>query len=235
MTNIHKINFKHNSEILAGIKVAKNESDLSNLFFLHGGGKSDKNRTLYLAEKLLEKEIVSLAFDHSGSGESVGEMKKSSLQKRLEEVKSVLNQSSFSKPLTICGSSMGGYIALKMLETDLPIENLILFCPAIYDKKAFSVNFNEKFTNIIRQKESWKNTDIFEILQNFQGNLLIFIGDQDVVIPQEVIELLDKNSSKTKKKKIVKLENFTHNLHLELSKNEKITNFVLENISEFLI
>ncbi len=149
--NIYKFNFKADLESLSAIKVASSENDKPSILFLHGGGQADKYRTLYLAEKLSEKNINSLAFDHSGSGESSGKMSNSSLKKRFEESEKALSFCSNSE-LTVCGSSMGAYVALKTLELDLNIKNLILFCPAVYDRKAFEINFDDDFTNIIRKK-----------------------------------------------------------------------------------
>lgn len=233
MKSVYKFNFKADTETLSAIKVVKNENDKPNLLFLHGGGQADKYRTLYLAEKLLDENIDSLAFDHSGSGESSGEMNESSLEKRCKEAEEVLQLCSESE-LTVCGSSMGGYIALKMLEIDFDIKNLILFCPAVYDKEAFKMNFDEQFTNIIRQEESWKNSDVFELLKNFKGNLLIVIGEDDEVIPDGVIELLNKYSSNVNKKKIIKLKGVGHIVHKELTEKEGLADFVLENVVEII-
>ena len=74
-------------------------------------------------------------FDFSGHGESSRELKKDCLEKRVHEAKSVMHQfCSEEKPLIICGSSMGGFIAIKLLEF-FKISTLILLCPALYTKK----------------------------------------------------------------------------------------------------
>jgi len=41
------------------------------------------------------------------------------------------------KPIAVYGSSMGGYIAIKLLERFLNIKSLILFAPAVYDSRKF--------------------------------------------------------------------------------------------------
>lgn len=231
--NTKKIEFHVSNEKIVGLAVSKNDTDIPSFLFVHGGGGSDKYRTLYLAERLLSHDISSLAFDHSGSGESTGFLENSSLTKRYNEALGAIKFLKKDRPLTICGSSMGAYIALKLLEKE-SVKNLILFCPAIYDARAFSVKFNDGFTDILRQKESWKNSDIFSALEKFNGNLLIFIGKEDEVIPKKVIELLDKVSRNVKKKEIVIVPNCPHKIHTWLSEHNDITDNVAEKISGFL-
>jgi len=228
-----KIEFNVLNEKIAGLVVSKNDADMPSFLFVHGGGGADKYRTLYLAERLLSHDISTLAFDHSGSGESTGLLENSSLAKRYDEALEAIKFLTKDKPLTICGSSMGAYIILKLLEKE-NVKNLILFCPAIYDARAFSLKFNDGFTDIIRQKESWKNSDIFSALEKFNGNLLVFIGKEDEVIPEGVIELLDKSSQNARKKEIVVIPNCPHKIHTWLSEHKDITDEVVEKISEFL-
>jgi pimeloyl-ACP methyl ester carboxylesterase len=234
MNNLFPFQLENKNNILAGIKVAQEKDDLPNFLFLHGGGLADKFRTLYLAQKLLTKNISSIAFDHSGSGESSGLMKNSSLFQRCQEAEQIIKNFLPTNNLTICGSSMGGYVALKMLELDFEIKNLILFCPAIYDRQAFKVNFNQDFSNIIRQKKSWEKSDIFPFLKKFTGNLLIFIGENDKIIPREVIQLLDRYSLQVKKKEIVILPKMSHSLHKKLAQDEELTDFVVDKIKKFI-
>lgn len=231
-TNTKKVNFNVCGEQLAGIVVSKSDADIPSLLFLHGGGGANKYRTLYLAERLLTYDISSFAFDHSGSGESTGMLEKSSLQKRHNEAVEAIKFLTKEKPLTICGSSMGAYIALKLLGIE-NIKNLILFCPAIYDARAFSAEFNNDFTAIIRQKESFQNSDIFSVLEKFEGNLLIFIGQNDEVIPKKVIDLLDKSSLNTKKKEIIIIPGCPHKIHTWLSEHRDIADEVAKKVSEF--
>lgn len=228
-----KIKFNVSNEKIVGLVVSKNDADMPSFLFVHGGGDADKYRTLYLAERLLKYDISSLVFDHSGNGESTGSLENSSLQKRYTEALEAIKFLTKETPSTICGSSMGAYIALKLLEKE-SVKNLILFCPAVYDARAFSVRFNRGFTEMIRQKESWKNSDIFSALENFNGNLLIFIGEEDEVIPKGVIGLLDKTSCNVKKKEIVVIPHCPHKIHSWLSEHKDIADKVTEKISEFL-
>ncbi len=87
---------------------------------------------------------------------------------------------------------------------------------------------------MIRKNYSWKNSDIFSALKKFNGNFLIFIGNNDEIIPKEVINFLDKSSTNTKKKEIIIIPNCPHKIHTWLSKHKDAADEVAEKISEFL-
>lgn len=198
--------------------------------FLQGGSKSS-DIFIYLAEQLNNRGINSLLFDHSGFGNSEGKKEDSSLEVRFNEAIKASNL--LNEPLNVCAFSMGGYIGLKMLE-NCQINSLILFCPGIYTKNAFNINFGPKFTRIIKEKESWRNSDIFKPLSKFTGKLLIIIGDKDEIIPNAIINLLDKAATKTSKKEILYLPNCTHSINEFLENNPEQLEIVLNKISEFL-
>ncbi len=150
------------------------------LLFLHGAAGSDKERTRYLQNLLTEEHIESFTFNFTGYGGN--NLSASSLEGRLQEADEAIQNFHLQEPFNLCGSSMGGYIAIKLCEK-YKVENLFLFAPAVYTTKAFKLKFDEKFGETIRQKESWKDSDAFTILKHFTGNVVIFIGDNDEVIP----------------------------------------------------
>lgn len=181
--------------------------------FLHGGGDySIKERIYDFAEPILKKKINILTFDFSGHGESTGQIKESSLKKRVMEAKEVINQFVTESPIIFSGASMGGYIALKILKS-YNVKTLILFGPALYDAKAYDVRFDQGFTQIIREPESWGNTDALKTLENFEGNLLIVIGEKDEVIPPGVIQLIYHHAKKARKKEIYIIPNCPHKIN----------------------
>lgn len=204
------------------------------IVLLHGGGRmSGKERTSYLSERLLKRKLSSFAFDYSGHGESTGLLKESSLKKKFNEALQAVKVAGIAKPMTVIGASMSGYLAIKLLN-HCQIENLILFCPAIYDRQAFDVKFGADFTEIIRKKEGWRNTDILSTLNHFTGNLLVIIGEKDEVIPADVIRLIDQNSTNVKKKKIVIVPDCTHQIHHWLMENPETADKVSDIITEFI-
>lgn len=194
--------FDVNKETLAGIILAKNDTTIPpKCVFMHGGGSGVKERVCGIAEPIINHNINILAFDFSGHGESTGELKKGNLKKRVKEAKNAIQLFASHKPLILCGASMGGYVAIKLLEY-VKVDTLILICPALYDKAAYEVQFDAGFTDIIRESQSWRNTDVLDLLKSFTGKLLIVIGDKDEVIPQDVIDLIIANSQKAKKKEL---------------------------------
>ena len=184
------------------------------------------------AKPVVEQGSSIGAFDHSGHGESTGEEKKSSLEKRVREACAVIDGFAGDSLRTVCGSSMGGYVAIKMLEK-YPLQNLILYCPAVYDKAAYSVPFDSGFTEIIRQPESWKNTDAVGILENFHGNLLVIIGSEDITIPKGVIELINNHASNTKRKEILIVPGAPHAIHSWLGDRPQEAAKVANKVAEF--
>ncbi|MBI2057473.1 MAG: alpha/beta fold hydrolase [Candidatus Yanofskybacteria bacterium] len=230
-----KINFKVGKENIVGKILGKNPEKLSDFILFHGAGKSTKERAKeFFDESLFDVVSSIVTFDFSGHGESTGELKKSSLRQRVAEAQTAIELFTTKEKLTVCGSSMGGYIALKML-TLYDIKNLVLFAPAIYDKQAFDVQFDQGFTEILQQSESWKNSDVLESLEKFSGNLLLFIGKDDEIIPRGVVDLVDKHSVKVVRKEIIRFDNCPHAIHAWLDSHSPEKKQVAEKISEYYL
>jgi esterase/lipase len=219
-----------NEELSGAIYSAQDKSP--NFVFMHGAGKGGKFRIFPYLEFLMQKGLSVLAFDFSGHGDSTGKLNESSLEKRMNEARSVIDKYADQKNLTLSGSSMGGYIALKLLDF-YDVKNLILFCPAIYDRKALKAQFDEKFTNIIREENSWQNTDIAESLNKFKGNLLIVIGQKDNIIPKNVIDFIYDNATSSNKKEVLWIKDAPHDVHTWLSDHPDEMKQVINKIVEF--
>jgi uncharacterized protein len=224
--------FQVGGETLDGLEFS-DESENPSLLLVHGAGQSVKERTNYLSERLLKRGIGSFAFDHSGHGGSTGNLNESSLEKRIQEAIEAAKFLDNNKPITVSGGSMGGYISLKLLDY-LNVQSLILFCPAIYDEVAYKLQFNENFTKAIRREESWRDSDVLRSLEKFTGNLLVIIGEDDEVIPEGVIELLDKHSINTKRKEIIKIPNCSHQIHRWLSEHTEEANRITDKMIEYI-
>jgi pimeloyl-ACP methyl ester carboxylesterase len=228
-----RINFKVGDEDLNGKLFFTDESKDCEIVSLHGAGLARKERIVYLLDDLAKRAPINAGiFDFSGHGESTGKLEESSLKKRVEEATAFLNEHIVDSPVVI-GSSMGAYIAIKMLDVVTP-ETLILFCPALYSGEAYTVPFTKKFTEIIRKPNSWQNTDVLPLLQNFRGNLLVFIGTDDVVIPAGVIDLINENSNKVKKKAIVRIPNAPHAIHAFISEHPEVKEMVVAKVLEYI-
>lgn len=206
---------------------------MSPLLFLHGAGTSDKEITTYLQDALHMYSIGSYAFNFTGHGGDKKAMATSSLAKRLKEAEQAIQNFHLTGPLNLCGSSMGGYIAIKLLEK-YQVDNLILFAPAVYAAEAFALPFDTSFTEVIRTKDSWKNSDAFSILKNYTGNVLIFIGDKDEVIHRELLRLIDQSLVKVQSKEMITIPHCPHTIHRWLSQNKEWSEIVAKKITHYI-
>ncbi|MDH2432635.1 alpha/beta fold hydrolase [Pokkaliibacter sp. MBI-7] len=160
---------------------------------LHGAGQSHRGRFHWLREALWQRGIGSLALDMPGHGDSAGVLKQSSLRERTGQALRVLATQPWAAPLTVVGASMSGYTALR-LSTAVPVANLVLMVPAAYHRDAYSMRFDQGFTGLIRQPGSWQYSDAWERLQAFRGNLLLLSGQEDEVIPTEVLQRYEQHA-----------------------------------------
>lgn len=213
-------------------------SDLSTLpphfVYLHGAGIGIKEGIHSIAPTIINTGINILSFDFSGHGESTGALRKSSLKKRTREATAVIDQFSSKQPLIVCGSSMGGYLAIKMLEF-YQIELLILFCPALYNENAYRMPFDQGFTEIIRKPNSWEKTDVLPLLQSYTGKLLIIIGEKDEVIPSGVIDLLMRHSISAEKKELYIIPDCPHRIVKWITEQDDERLSLQKKILEFII
>ena len=181
------------------------------LLMLHGGGRANKNRFSSMRRSLYEKGISSVAFDFSGCGDSTGIRARSSLESQVTEACRVVETLALNKPVSIMGASMGAYVAVKLLSV-YPVSTLILMVPAMYAATAYTVPFAGGFTQIIRKPESWADSDAWELLSKFEGNLILVTAELDDVIPQDVIRRIIRSASRARTKKIITVPGAPHRL-----------------------
>ena len=242
--NKKHITFNVGKETIAGIILEnENSSHVPQCVSFHGAGASVKETLLnVIAEPMSDQALNILTIDFSGHGSSTGILTQGSLKKRVLEAQAAINGYASTQKLVVCGSSMGGYIAIKMLES-YPVDTLILFCPALHDGNAYDVQFDQGFTDIIRKHESWRNTDVTKVLEAFAGNLLIVMGEKDTVIPAGVIEIIDRCTPNTRKKEIYTIPECPHKIDLWLLDHpealkklqHKILGFITYKTSENLV
>ncbi|HMH70389.1 MAG TPA: alpha/beta fold hydrolase [Candidatus Saccharimonadales bacterium] len=165
----------------------------SNAVILHGAGQADRKRYYAFAQALLRRNIGVLLFDFSGHGDSSGSLTELSLAKRTHQAQAVINAFIPQKnPLYLIGLSMSGQTVIDLLpHLGNRVKGVLLGCPAIYTKKVNELPFGDPvFSATIRQKDSWKNSTAFSTLPTFKGTCIITIGNEDTVIPSEVIQSL---------------------------------------------
>lgn len=194
------------------------DSSPPQVLILHGAGNANRGHFRLFREQLLIHEISSAAFDFVGHGDTGGELKSSSLISRTRQACSVVASLNIQQPLSVIGASMGAYTAVKLLEY-YPIKSLILLVPAMYTFMAYTVPFNQGFTDIIRQPESWRHSDAWDILSGYQGRLLIIAAENDRIIPKGVINKIYDSAVTAKERKLFVAPQASHTVFTDLRSN----------------
>jgi len=167
---------------------------------LHGAGKSSRHRFSRLRTFLNANGLPTVSFDFIGHGATGGRLGESSLHDRTDQASAVIDYAC-AEPLTLIGASMSGYTAIRLTET-FAVDNLILLVPAVYTPEAYDLAFGPAFSAAIRSPGSWRNSDAFNILSAFRGNLLIVAAESDAVIPVEVTEKIYQSATTAKARRL---------------------------------
>ena len=155
---------------------------------LHGAGKSSRLTFSRIRHYLHHHAIPSASFDFVGHGETGGNIEETTLRGRTEQAATVIKHTC-QEPLTLIAASMGGYTAIKLTEL-FTVEHLVLLVPAVYTVGAYDIPFGPRFSAIIREQDSWKQSDAFEVISHFGGNITIIAAEFDAVIPKPLIDQL---------------------------------------------
>ena len=175
---------------------------------IHGGARN-QDTFLDLRQWFGEHlNIGSIAFDCIGHGQSEGQLSDSSLSQRTQQAIQVIQNCHVKVNLCI-GVSMGAYNAIQLSRL-LELDALILIVPGIYTPSAYHVNFGEKFSEIIRTKNSWMNSDAWEILSTFKGKLLIVSAENDEVVPSAIPQKLYESAHHASWKQHLIIPNAIH-------------------------
>ena len=204
------------------------------LLCLHGAGTSDRKRFDPLRNILIDKSLNSYAFDFTGHGETGGDLFSSSLKNRVDQALAVIDAQQIIEPLSIIASSMGGYIGIKLTNMRA-VKNLILIAPAVYDVQAYTAIFGPQFTEAIRRSYSWRDTDAWEILANYTGNLVIFAAEKDQVIPNEIIQKIYTSAQKARTRDIITIPDATHSLLSWLNERPDFLHSVAKEICKTVL
>ena len=175
----------HEHYLLKGDEYGTEPSE-NNTLILHGAGGSSRATFTRMREHLLAHGIQSVSFDFVGHGETGGNIQETTLRGRTEQAAAVIKYKC-QEPLTLIGASMGAYSAVKLAERFV-VKDLILLVPAVYTPRVYEVPFGPRFSVIIREQESWANSDAFDTMSNFVGSITIIAAEIDHVIPMKLID-----------------------------------------------
>jgi pimeloyl-ACP methyl ester carboxylesterase len=93
------------------------------------------------------------------------------------------------------------------------VSALFLFCPALYASEALDVPFTSEFSEIIRREKSYESQIATGNLEKFRGDVTIFIGSEDKVIPDRVIEIYADSCRSARSFRLIRLDGAHHVLH----------------------
>lgn len=212
----HRIQVDFEANTLIG-DVLGPENELR-LLVLHGAGRSNRGRFQPLREDLLAKGIPSAAFDFVGHGDTGGDLSGSSLYSRTCQACRVVDALNLRQPFSVIGASMSAYTAVKLLE-HFRIKSLILLVPAIYTRQAYTIPFNRGFSELIRQPQSWVQSDAWRLLADFRGRLLIVGAENDRVIPPDVIHRIHDSAVNAAERNLYMAPEASHFVFTDLRAN----------------
>ena len=199
---------------------------------LHGGGLSVKESDSYLRDCFTDQGFGMVSFDFSGWGESSGERGECSLASRLQDALDVVAHYRLKLDFVV-GTSMGGYLALKLLEK-IDVPNLVLFCPAAYATSAWSLPFDGGFSENIRRRDSFLETDAEAICRAYRGNVLYIMGDSDEIIPAPIDRLYRESFRQAASFRNVLLDDCPHPIHRWAPANPEGMTTILSEVSHFV-
>lgn len=204
------------------------------VLMLHGAGKSVRTRYRPLQDRLAAIGVASAVFDNIGHGETGSELESSSLSDRTEQAVAVIEQLGMHEPFGFVGGSMGAYIALKLSER-YQTEKLALFVPGVYAADAYALPFGQQFRDRIRQKESWRETDAWENIGRFTGDLLIVTAEHDEVVPVEIPQTLFSSAKNARSRDLYEIPGSPHKTHAYLNdpQNAALLEEYLTRIQQF--
>ena len=179
---------------------------------LHGGGRSSRQGYRPLLTYLAGQGQSAAAFDFAGQGDSPGLMSDSSLNDRAAQALAVVERLGLQPPVSLIASSMGGHIACSLIPHLAPAA-MVLFCPAAYEAAAQPVAFGPAFQQVIRATTAFAASPAFSALDQFEGRLLLVLGEHDAVIPREVEHGYITRATRARSVEVIRLAGSGHALH----------------------
>lgn len=161
-----------------------------NIVVIYGGVKEENFR--FKVAESLGKKLAGLDFNvycfDFRSNLDISRFNEFGLHDRLEDAREVVSWvlESEKAPLSLLGVSMGGPLAVAIAaELGDKIKNLFLVAPAAYHRDAMKpeVKFGPRFSEIIREPESWRESDSFKEIKGICANILVIQFRQDDVVP----------------------------------------------------
>lgn len=195
--NLQIFEISYDKYLLRG-DIYRTGGDENHTIVLHGAGKSSRLTFSRFRKYLCLHGIPSASFDFVGHGETGGNIQETTLHGRTDQALAAIKHTC-REPLNLIAASMAGYSAIKLTKL-ITVENLVLLVPAVYAPQAYDIPFGPDFSATIRVQDSWKYSDAFDMLAEFNGNVTIIAAEFDDVVPKKLVEQLYTSAKKAKKR-----------------------------------
>lgn len=188
------------------------------VLFFHGRA-SGQEKWVSRAETLSRFGFICMTFDFRGCGGSGGDVQSLTLADGLKDA--FLGFDFFSSlrgvdidRIGIFGSSFGGYLA-SIVSSKRQIKSLLLHAPAVYrdDWLTKPYPFVEKNREVVTKYRESKEVFMSigpQSITDFSGSLLIIGGDEDQIVPKNVIAAYDQHAKNTSLKKVMYIKGASH-------------------------
>lgn len=195
------IEFYRDGQTIKGdLYVPVKEGPLKLVILCHGLGGTRASVEDY-AEAYAEKGIAACCFDFCGGGamsESTGDMLSMSILTEAADLQFVFDQLKIDarfdpETIYLWGMSQGGIVATYVAANAPDVAGLVLLCPAFMIPETVSElfprgkNIPETYHYIgvtlgKKYAEDALKVDIYDLMQNYEGNVIIFHGTDDHIV-----------------------------------------------------
>jgi len=185
---LERFKLRQDGEHLDVTRISMADPPLGTALILHGAGTASKTRTYPLAKDLSASGFDVISFDFSGHGESSGDIRELSLERRHAQAAGIIESLVDSdRRLTLVGFSMSGQTIGDLLASHGDrIDRIALCSPAVYPQNAWTIPFTGEFSKAIRIDDAWRNSRALEQFIRFKGRAVLVIPGEDLVIPSAV-------------------------------------------------
>lgn len=150
----------------------------------------------YCAKELAKNNINSLAVSPAGMGNSNADTFEESLAKRIDALAQATQEfvaltNTDPGHIRIVGSSMGGHIALRLIEKlaklNIRVDKILLSSPAAYSQEAELAPFGNEFSTVLRKGHpNPDESPAIQALKAYDGELMLTYMEDDQPIPPDI-------------------------------------------------
>jgi pimeloyl-ACP methyl ester carboxylesterase len=158
------------------------------LLFVHGLSSDQRGYRQRAEATSAALGAVCLTFDLSGHGKSEGALGSLSPRDHLSDVlaaydKLISHERVDGDRVGVCAASYGAYLA-ALLVARRPVSRILLRAPGLYDDSDLDTPLDQRR----RSRGDARAPLLFQILNEFRGEILILESGKDTTIPHAVVE-----------------------------------------------